>query len=45
MFDLSKIQSALRQFNLDGWLIYDFRGNRTNPSSTTVSGVPPETSR
>src|SRR6187397_1469184 len=27
MFDLSKIQSALRQFNLDGWLIYDFRGS------------------
>jgi Xaa-Pro aminopeptidase len=27
MFDLAKIQSALRQFNLDGWLIYDFRGS------------------
>jgi Xaa-Pro dipeptidase len=27
MFDLPKIQSALRQFNLDGWLIYDFRGS------------------
>lgn len=26
MFDLAKIQSALRQFQLDGWLIYDFRG-------------------
>ena len=27
MFDLAKIQTALRQFNLDGWLIYDFRGS------------------
>lgn len=26
MFDLSAIQAALRQFQLDGWLIYDFRG-------------------
>jgi Xaa-Pro aminopeptidase len=27
MFDLPQIQSALRQFGLDGWLIYDFRGS------------------
>lgn len=27
MFDLTKIQSALQQFSLDGWLIYDFRGS------------------
>jgi Xaa-Pro dipeptidase len=27
MFDLTKIQTALRQFGLDGWLIYDFRGS------------------
>ena len=26
MFDLAKIQAALTQFQLDGWLIYDFRG-------------------
>jgi Xaa-Pro aminopeptidase len=26
MFDLPRIQAALRQFQLDGWLIYDFRG-------------------
>jgi Xaa-Pro aminopeptidase len=26
MFDLTQIQSALRQFQLDAWLIYDFRG-------------------
>jgi Xaa-Pro aminopeptidase len=26
MFDLAAVQSALRTFNLDGWLLYDFRG-------------------
>src|SRR3954469_8570916 len=26
MFDLRAIQSALRDFGLDGWLLYDFRG-------------------
>jgi Xaa-Pro aminopeptidase len=26
MFDLPAVQSALRQFKLDGWLLYDFRG-------------------
>lgn len=26
MFDLDRIQSALREFGLDGWLLYDFRG-------------------
>jgi Xaa-Pro dipeptidase len=26
MFDLSAIQSAIRQQGLDGWLLYDFRG-------------------
>ncbi|HZN33113.1 MAG TPA: M24 family metallopeptidase [Pirellulaceae bacterium] len=26
MFDLAQIQAALRQFKLDGWLLYDFRG-------------------
>ena len=26
MFDLASIQAALRQFQLDGWLLYDFRG-------------------
>jgi Xaa-Pro dipeptidase len=26
MFDLSSIQQAIRQFHLDGWLLYDFRG-------------------
>lgn len=27
MFDLAAIQNALRQFQLDGWLLYDFRGS------------------
>src|SRR5437868_9740944 len=27
MFNLAKIQSALQQFGLDGWLLYDFRGS------------------
>src|SRR5881628_3147930 len=26
MFDLPAVQSALRQFSFDGWLLYDFRG-------------------
>ncbi len=27
MFDLPRVQAALRQFHLDGWLLYDFRGS------------------
>ncbi len=27
MFDLAKIQSALREDGFDGWLLYDFRGS------------------
>ena len=27
MFDLKAIQSALREFSFDGWLLYDFRGS------------------
>ncbi len=26
MFDLNLVQQALREMNLDGWLLYDFRG-------------------
>ena len=26
MFDLPAIQAALHSFQLDGWLLYDFRG-------------------
>jgi Xaa-Pro aminopeptidase len=36
MFDLAKVQSALQQFNLDGWLLYDFRGN--NPLARRIVG-------
>ena len=27
MFDLAAVQSALRQFGLDGWLLAEFRGS------------------
>ncbi len=27
MFDLEAIQAALRDFGIDGWLLYDFRGS------------------
>ena len=27
MFDLNAIQSAIREFGFDGWLLYDFRGS------------------
>ena len=27
MFNLSAIQSALRDFHLDAWLLYDFRAS------------------
>ncbi len=27
MFDLDATQAALKEFGLDGWLLYDFRGN------------------
>src|SRR4051794_27093587 len=27
MFDLASIQAALREFQLDAWLLYDFRGS------------------
>jgi Xaa-Pro dipeptidase len=27
MFDLQAVQAALRSFELDGWLLYDFRGS------------------
>ncbi len=27
MFDLTAVQRSLREFGLDGWLFYDFRGS------------------
>jgi Xaa-Pro aminopeptidase len=34
MFDLNAIQSALREFDFDAWLLYDFRGS--NPLARSV---------
>ena len=38
MFDLPAIQTALREFSLDGWLIGDFRGS--NLLGRRVLGIP-----
>jgi Xaa-Pro aminopeptidase len=38
MFDLPQIKSALQRFNVDGWLIYDFRGS--NLLARRVVGFP-----
>ena len=27
MFDLAAVQAALREFGIDGWLLFDFRGS------------------
>ncbi|MFO0844025.1 MAG: M24 family metallopeptidase [Gemmataceae bacterium] len=40
MFDLAKVQSALRDEGLDGWLLYDFRG--LNVLARRVLGVSPD---
>ena len=34
MFDLGLVQDALREYGLDGWLLYDFRGN--NPLARRI---------
>jgi Xaa-Pro dipeptidase len=36
---LDRIQQRLRESDLDGWLLYDFRGN--NPIAAGVLGLPP----
>src|SRR5262245_38762161 len=36
MFDLAKVQAALVQFGVDGWLLYDFRGS--NPLARRIVG-------
>lgn len=41
MLDLPAIQSALREFGLDGWLLYDFRG--INVLAQRVLGLTAET--
>lgn len=38
MFDVTAVQAALRQFGIDGWLIYDFRGS--NLLGRRVLGLP-----
>ena len=40
MFELKKVQSALKQFSLDGWLFYDFRGN--NVLARRILDIPDE---
>ena len=40
---LARIREALTELELDGWLLYDFRGN--NPVSAGVLGLPPMTRR
>ena len=38
MIDVQAIQEALRQFGIDGWLLYDFRGS--NPLARRVLQIP-----
>jgi Xaa-Pro dipeptidase len=40
MFDLAAVQAALREFQLDGWLLYDFRGQ--NVLARRVIDLPAE---
>ncbi|MFL5340460.1 MAG: M24 family metallopeptidase [Gemmataceae bacterium] len=40
MFDLNAVQAALRQQNLDAWLLYDFRG--LNVLARRVLGMSPD---
>jgi Xaa-Pro dipeptidase len=38
MFDLSAVQETIREFQMDGWLLYDFRG--INILATRIAGIP-----
>src|SRR6516162_6639992 len=40
MFDLSAVQTAVRDLGLDGWLLYDFRG--LNMLARRVIGLAPD---
>lgn len=40
MFELPKVQAALEQFSIDGWLFYDFRGN--NVLTRRILDIPDE---
>ena len=37
-FDLDSVQSAIKEFEFDGWLLYDFRG--LNVLALRVLGIP-----
>lgn len=43
MFDLPAVQAAIRDAGLDGWLLYDFRGQ--NILAQRIAGVTPKLSR
>lgn len=45
MFDLPAIQQALRDFQLDGWLLYDFRGSNILARRILDLGEQPSGSR
>ncbi len=38
MFDLQATQSAIQEFGMDGWLLYDFRG--INYLAARIAGIP-----
>lgn len=40
MIDVPAVQSALAEHGIDGWLLYDFRGQ--NAIARSLAGVPPE---
>ena len=40
MFSLQAVQQALVKANLDGWLLYDFRGS--NLLARRILGIPPD---
>lgn len=45
MFSLEAVQAALKQFGLDGWLLYDFRGSNVLARRVLGMGEMPVTSR
>lgn len=45
MFDLPAIQTALKQFDLDGWLLFDFRGSNMPARRVVELAHKPVTSR
>ena len=38
MFELAKVQEALQEFGLDGWLLFDFRSS--NVLAHRILGMP-----